>query len=120
MIVSAIYLISVDSILLLLRVLLMSQEVDVVSVLFRDGLYLWVPSAKNMLPPLFIVESCEFNPAFKVLILSLDDTLLPLLVCAYVIILIETVMPMVFCLLYSVKRDLLDCRFEYLLGLGIF
>ena len=93
----------------------MSKKVDIVAVFLRDRLYLGVPSAKNMLPPLFIVESCELDPALKVLILSLDDTLLPLLVCSDVIILVESVMTMVFSLFSCVEGGLLYLRFQYLL-----
>ena len=96
MIVPAVYLIGVDTVLLLLRVLLVPQEVDVVAVFLRDRLDLGVPAAEHVLPPLLIVEGRQLNPALKVLILSLDDALLPFLVRADVVVLVETVMAMVF------------------------
>jgi hypothetical protein len=52
-----------------------------------------------VLPPLLIVEGREFDPPLKVIILSLDDTLLPLLVRADVVILVETVVTVVLSLL---------------------
>jgi hypothetical protein len=42
------------------------------------------------------VEGRQLDPALKVFILSLDDALLPFLVRADVVVLVETVMPMVF------------------------
>jgi hypothetical protein len=65
-----------------------------------------------VLPPLLIVEGRELDPPLKVIILSLDDTLLPLLVRADVVILVETVVTMVFGLL-AWRR----LRFKYLVWL---
>jgi hypothetical protein len=70
-----------------------------------------------VLPPLLIVEGSEFDPPLKVIILSLDDTLLPLLVRADVVILVEAVVPVVFGLLaWRLKGVRL---FEYLMWLGV-
>jgi hypothetical protein len=67
-----------------------------------------------VLPPLLIVEGREFDPPLKVIILSLNDTLLPLLVCADVVILVEAVVTVVFGLLAWRLKGL---RFEYLVWL---
>ena len=66
-----------------------------------------------MLPPLLIVEGCQFDPTLEVLILTLDNTRLPLLVSADVVELVVAVMAMVFSLLASGERGLLG--FKYLL-----
>jgi hypothetical protein len=52
-----------------------------------------------VLPPLLIVEGGQLDPPLKVIILSLNDTLLPLLVRADVVILVETVVTVVLGLL---------------------
>jgi hypothetical protein len=70
-----------------------------------------------VLPPLLIVEGGQLDPPLKVIILSLDDTLLPLLVRADVVILVETVVAVVLGLLaWGLKGMRL---FEYLVWLGV-
>ncbi len=95
----------------------MPQEVDVLPVFLRNCLDLRVPPPEDMLPPLLIVEGCQLYPTLEVLILSLDNALLPLLVSADVVVLVEAVMAMVFSLLARGERGLL--RFKYLLGLRV-
>ena len=84
----------------------MPEEVDVLAVFLRDRLDLRVPPAKDMLPPLLIVEGCQFDPPFEILILTLDNALLPLLVSADVVVLVETVMSMVLSLFARGERGL--------------
>ena len=88
----------------------MPQEVDVLPVFLRDRLYLRVSPPEDMLPPLLIVEGCQFDPTLEVLILTLDNALLPLLVSADVVVLVETVMTMGFGLLASGERGLLGFK----------
>ncbi len=110
--VSTVYFICVDRFLLFLSILFVPEKVDVVTVFLRNGLDLGVATTKYMLPPLVVVESCELYPALKVLILSLNYTLLPLFICANVIILIKSIMPMVLSLF--LRGDSLHLRsFQY-------
>ena len=88
----------------------MPQEVDVLPVFLRDRLDLRVSPPEDMLPPLLIVEGCQFDPPLEVLILTLDNALLPLLVSADVVVLVEAVMAMVFSLLSSGERGLLGFK----------
>jgi hypothetical protein len=76
-----------------------SQEINIVAIFLRYGLDFGISSSKNMLPPLFIVKSSKFDPSLEILILTFYDALLPLLVSANVVILIETIMPVMFSLL---------------------
>ena len=101
--VSAIDLVCVGNLLFinLLRVLLVPQEIDVLTIFFRDALDLGVGAPEYMLPPVVIVEGYQFDPAIEVLIFLLNDPLLPFLVVADVIIRIETVVPMMLGLLIS-------------------
>jgi hypothetical protein len=57
-----------------------------------------------MFPPLLIMKGCHFNPSFEILVLSLNYSLLPFLVCANIVILIETVMTMMFSLFKRHRR----------------
>ena len=102
----AVYLISIRAythlVVYLLGEFLVSQEINVVAVFLRDRLDLGVAAAEHVLPPLLVVKGCELDPTLKVLILSLDDSLLPFLVSANVVILIKPIMPVVLRLL---KRD---------------
>ena len=92
---SAINLVCVSDLLVieLLRVFLVSEEVDVLPVLLWDALNLWVRASEYMLPPLIVVKRDQLNPSIEVLIFTLDDALLPFLVMADVIIGIEAVVP---------------------------
>jgi hypothetical protein len=83
----------------LVSVLFVSEEVDIVAILFGDGLNLGVRAAEDMLPPLFIMKSAKLDPVLKILILPLDDPLLPFLVVADVIIRVETIVAVKLCLL---------------------
>ena len=85
----------------LLRVFLVPQEIDVLTVFLRDALDLGVGAPEYMLPPIIVVEGYQFDPAIEVLIFLLDDPLLPFLVMADVIIRIETVVPMMLGVLIS-------------------
>jgi hypothetical protein len=76
-----------------------SEEINIVAVFLRYGLDFGISSSKNMLSPLLIVKSSKFDPSLKILILTFYDALLPLLVSSNVVILIETIMPMMFSLL---------------------
>jgi pilus assembly protein TadC len=96
----------------------MSEEIDILPVFLGYRLNLGVPTPKYVLSPLFIVKGSEFDPALEVLILSLDDPLLPLLVSADVVVLVEAVVPVVFGLFTCVERGLLR-RFQDLLGLEV-
>jgi hypothetical protein len=48
-----------------------------------------------MLPPLLVVEGHKLNPFLKVLILPLNDSLLPFLIVSNVIVTIEPIVLMV-------------------------
>ena len=105
--VSAVDLVCVGDLLVinLLRVLLVPQEIDVLTVFLRDALDLGVGSPEYMFPPIIIVEGYEFDPAIEVLIFLLNDPLLPFLVMADVIIRIETVVPVMLGLLISLASE---------------
>ena len=100
---SAVDLVCVGDLLVinLLRVLLVPQEIDVLTVFLRDALDLGVGAPEYMLPPVVIVEGYQFDPAIEVFIFLLNDPLLPFLVMADVIIRIETVVPVMLGLLIS-------------------
>ena len=79
----------------------MSQKVDVRAVLLGYRLYFRVRSAKDMLAPGLVLEGDEGDPLLKVLFLPLDDSSLPLLVSAQLVVCVEPVMVVDACLLVS-------------------
>ena len=81
----------------------MSQKVDVRAVLFGYRLDLRVRSAEDMLAPRVVLEGDEGDPLLKVLFLPLDDSGLPLLVPAQLVVGVEAVMIVYAFLLVSLR-----------------
>lgn len=83
----------------LLRILFVSQEVNVLPIAFRNRVDFRVGAAEDVRVPRFVLGSYQFLPVLEVVVFSINDAGLPLFIVADVVIRVEPIMAMVLGLL---------------------